>query len=44
MHDKLASPAKLVQYESIENYKAIGKVIIKILEAFKKAFWAKLKV
>jgi hypothetical protein len=38
MHDKVVFPVKSVQNESIENYKAFGKDIIKILDSFKKAF------
>lgn len=42
IHERIA-PVKSVQAESIENYKMLGKVIIKILLAFSNAFWDRLK-
>jgi|LakMenEpi03Aug12_release.lakeMendotaPanAssembly.Ray.scaffolds.fasta_scaffold2057522_1 hypothetical protein len=35
-------PDKSVQFESIEKDKMLGKVIIRMLDAFSRALWAKL--
>lgn len=37
-HDRFVVPVKSVQTESLENYKMLGNVIIKILDPFNKAF------
>lgn len=37
-HERLVTPVRSVQTESIENSKILGKLIIKILEEFNNAF------